>query len=190
MIDKSVICIGGSAGSIPIIMRILASLPASFDYTIIIVLHRLKNVKSEMATLLIAGRKDLKISEPEDKEPVQKNHIYLAPQNYHLLVEDDKIFSLDYSEPVNNSRPSIDVSFQSVASVYKSEGLCILLSGANDDGAAGASAVLHHGGKVIVQDPQTAEYPQMPQSAIDINKNVSIRTVTEIVNDFEHSNFN
>ncbi|MET6997991.1 chemotaxis protein CheB [Chitinophaga defluvii] len=173
-----IITIGGSAGSIPILIDLLDGMPDYFSQSVIIVLHRLKNVQSEMDRLLSVKQR---ITEPEDKEMIVQGGIYLAPQNYHLQVEDDHSFSLDYSELVNYSRPSIDVAFSSIAAVYRSRVLGILLSGANKDGAAGLSCIISAGGTGIVQDPQTALYGEMPQSAIEINNNVKVMDVGEII---------
>lgn len=160
------ILLGGSAGSLPVIMSVIESLPKEFTWPLVIVLHRLKNVNSELVKLLADLQPDRRVCEPEDKVPVRQKHIYLAPQNYHLLIEADKTFSLDYSEPVNFSRPSIDVTFESAARVYGSHIAAVLLSGANDDGAAGLKYIHQAGGKVAVQDPETCDYPAMPLSAI------------------------
>lgn len=159
------VAIGGSAGSLPSIVSIIEALPKKFDFSVIIVIHRLKNVSSDMERILSSEEKNIFIREPEDKESIKKGVIYLAPQNYHLQIEDDKTFSLDYSEPVNFSRPSIDVTFDCVASVFKDKGTGILLSGANADGAHGLSRIIEKGGIGIVQDPQTADYPAMPLAA-------------------------
>jgi two-component system chemotaxis response regulator CheB len=132
--------------------------------------------------VLALPAKNLIIREPEDKEPVQNGIVYLAPQNYHLQIEADKTFSLDYSEPVNFSRPSIDVTFDCVASVYKHRSVGILLSGASRDGAAGISKIIKKGGTGIAQDPATAEYAYMPQSAIDANAGILILTPEAIAN--------
>ncbi|MFL9482275.1 chemotaxis protein CheB [Chitinophagaceae bacterium LWZ2-11] len=128
------IIIGGSAGSLNIIEEILAALPSTFEIPIIIIIHRMRNVLSEMDKLLSVGTGNKKVIEPEDKTPLKSNYIYLAPQNYHLLIEEDRTLSLDYSEQINFSRPSIDVSFESAAKVFKNKLLAILLSGANKDG--------------------------------------------------------
>ena len=176
-----VIVIGGSAGSLQIIISILEALPEKFDFTIIVVIHRLKNVASEMNKIIGGSNRLLRICEPEDKEYIEKGIVYLAPQNYHLQIEEDKTFSLDYSEAINYSRPSIDVTFECAASVYKDKTIGILLSGANDDGAAGLSAIIKNGGSGIVQDPETAEYPAMPTSAIAMNHKVLIRKPEYIV---------
>lgn len=106
--------------------------------------------------------------------------MYLAPQNYHLLVEEDYSFSLDYSEAVNFSRPSIDVTFSNVADVYGEKALGILLSGANKDGARGLCDIIDAGGKGIVQNPDTAEYSAMPSAGIEYNKRVMIMKPEEI----------
>jgi len=169
MASFDIIAIGGSAGSIPIVSELLEALPGTFQYAVIIVLHRLKNVYSEMNRVLATPHKGTYIREPDDKDLIQPNSVYLAPQNYHLLIEADRSFSLDYSELVNYSRPSIDVTFESVAGVYGSRALAVLLSGANDDGAAGMEAILASGGQGIVQDPATAAYSAMPRAAAERN---------------------
>ncbi|NIG54222.1 chemotaxis protein CheB [Chitinophaga sp. Cy-1792] len=173
-----IIAIGGSAGSLPVIGRIIRQLPAVPEVPVVLIIHRLKNVNSELGRLL-AG--DKTIIEPEDKEPVQQNQIYLAPQNYHLLIEADNTFSLDYSEPVNFSRPSIDESFFSIADKYGSRALGILLSGANNDGAAGLLSIVRAGGTGIVQDPAEAEFGVMPQAAIDLSAAIKVLHEDEII---------
>jgi|688.fasta_scaffold289019_2 two-component system chemotaxis response regulator CheB len=167
--SNKIIVIGGSAGSFPIIMNLLPALPAHFDVPIIIVLHRLRNVFSEMANLFSKVTNEHIIHEPEDKEPIQPGNIYLAPQNYHLLIEPDKVFSLDYSEQINFSRPSIDMSFISTANVYKENCMGVLLSGSNRDGANGLHHILKNGGTAVIQDPIDASYDTMPKEAIKLN---------------------
>lgn len=173
-----IIAIGGSAGSLAVLTAILDALPASMRMPVVIVLHRLKNVESEMGRLLSPKKQ---IAEPEDKEAVKDYHMYLAPQNYHLMVEADKTFMLDYSELVNYSRPSIDMTFSSIADAYGSRTLAILLSGANRDGAAGMSQIVSAGGTGLVQDPETAAFDAMPQSAIDLCRDVKVLTIEEII---------
>jgi two-component system chemotaxis response regulator CheB len=174
-----VITIGGSAGSLVVLTDILDALPRHLSTPVVIVLHRLRNVQSEMGRLLSATRK---ISEPEDKEPVRDQCIYLAPQNYHLMIEAEKTFMLDYSELVNYSRPSIDMTFGSIAEVYGEKALGILLSGANKDGAAGLCQIIAAGGTGIVQDPQTAAFEAMPQSAIEMCAGVRSLSIEDIKN--------
>ncbi len=162
------IVIGGSAGSLQVIHQIVGALPKNFPVPVVIVLHRLKNVVSEMQGIL-SQHTNKKIVEPDDKSPVNDHCIYLAPQNYHLLLESDHTFSLDYSETIQFSRPSIDATMQSAAKVYGKHVLSILLSGANKDGSQGVKMVLDKGGYAIVQHPASAIYPVMPQSAIELN---------------------
>lgn len=173
-----IIVIGGSSGSLQLMLQIVNSLPSDFSIPIIIVIHRLRNVKSDLTNILSFAKATI---EPEDKEPVKPCCIYLAPQNYHLLIEENKTFSLDYSEPVNFSRPSIDVTLASVADVYRDRAMGILLSGANKDGAEGINEIILQHGCGIVQDPATAEYPAMPESAIQLNSEVKPLSPQEIV---------
>ena len=174
-----VIVIGGSSGSIPVVMQIISALPDSYPIPIVIVIHRLRNVASELAQVMSATHQ---IHEPEDKEPLQKGHIYLAPQNYHLLIENDKTFSMDYSEPVNYSRPSIDVTFMCAATVYRENAVGILLSGANKDGADGIDTIIRKGGRAIVQDPSCCQSPVMPREAFKKNSLIEIQNVPSLVN--------
>ena len=176
--DFDIIVIGGSSGSIPVLIDIIDALPMAFGIPIIIVVHRMKNVTSELRKVL---SQTMDIKEPDDKEPIKGGCIYLAPQNYHLLAEDNRTFSMDYSELINYSRPSIDVTFMSVADVYKNKTLGILLSGANVDGAEGMAYICAQGGCAIAQAPETAQYGTMPEAAIKKNEAVEIYTPQTIV---------
>ena len=159
------IVIGGSAGSLHVILDILTEIRPGFSIPILVVLHR-NSVQGSSLEELFSSRTDLPVKEVEEKEPVMPGSIYLCPADYHVLLEQDHSFSLDYSERVNYSRPSIDVSFHSAADVY-GEGLaCCLLSGGNADGVVGLQYMKERGGLAIVQDPATAEVPYMPQHAI------------------------
>lgn len=183
-----IIVVGGSAGCLPVLLYVLQNLPAGFVIPIVIVLHRLKNTPSEMDKILGITRSDLKLVEPDDKEPIASQCIYIAPANYHLLVEADKTFGLDYSEPVQYSRPSIDVSFESIAGVYGEDATAILLSGANSDGSAGITRIIEKGGTAIVQDPATSEYATMPSAAIKNNPSALIYTPAQILHYLEGLN--
>ncbi|MVM34799.1 chemotaxis protein CheB [Spirosoma sp. HMF4905] len=178
--DIGIVVIGGSAGSIPVITDVLQSLPKPFSGTVILVVHRSKNTPSELYKLFLNIDESLLVCEPNDKDPVRSGYVYLAPQNYHLLIESDETFSLDYSEPVHYSRPSIDVTFESVARVYTNRVTAILLSGANRDGADGLERILLTGGAGIIQEPATADYPAMPQAAAEQNPGVRILTPDQI----------
>ena len=161
----SLLVIGGSAGSLDVIMQFLAVLPPPDMLAIIIVVHR-KNADSILVELL-SGLTTWTVKEAEEKEPIEAGNIYLAPPDYHLLIEMDKTLSLDFSEKVHYSRPSIDVSFETAAEAYGSELACLLLSGANADGVEGLKAVQHFGGITLVQDPEEASVSYMPRQALE-----------------------
>ena len=157
--------IGGSAGSLSVLLEILPLLKADIDFPILIVIHRKSGSESKLVELLQSCTL-LSVKEVEEKSFLRGGIIYLAPANYHVLIEEDKSFSLDYSEKVNYSRPSIDVVFQSTAEVYKEQLVCILLSGSNSDGTEGLKRVGQLGGTVVVQNPETAIMSYMPEVAI------------------------
>jgi two-component system chemotaxis response regulator CheB len=157
--------IGGSAGSLEVLIELLPALDKNLQLAIIIVLHR--KTGESMLTGLLNNKTTWPVKEAEEKEPVQNQKVYVAPPDYHLLVEADKTFSLDYSEKVHYSRPSIDVSFETVAEAYGAAVIAVLLSGANADGTEGLRMIKKAGGVTIVQDPREASVAYMPQQAID-----------------------
>lgn len=175
------IIIGGSAGSIPVCISLLKALADNKIIPVVLVIHRMRNVVSQLDKLLTREVDAVKITEPEDKQVIIKGKTYLAPQNYHLLFEEEHTFSLDYSDPVHYSRPSIDVSFESAGRAYGNRVLAILLSGANADGAEGLSYLSDIGAYCIVQDPNSAQYPAMPTSAIALGKKIHIMNEMEMV---------
>lgn len=169
-----IILIGGSAGSIPVCIGLLKAIPATCQIPVVLIIHRMRNVVSELNMLLSRESGIRRITEPEDKQVIGKGKVYLAPQNYHLLFEEDHSFSLDYSDPVHFSRPSIDVSFESAAYTFGNRVLGFLLSGANTDGAEGIARLMSKGAHCIVQDSQTAQYAKMPSAAIEKSAHVQI----------------
>jgi two-component system, chemotaxis family, protein-glutamate methylesterase/glutaminase len=169
MNDIKLIAIGGSAGSLHIVLDLVTAIPCGFPAPLLLVLHRNGLFESSLEELL-SSRTSLQIREVEEKDPIAPGTIYICPADYHVLIEKDHSFSLDYSERVNYSRPSIDVSFKSAADAYGKELLCLLLSGGNADGAEGLEYVKEKGGVTVVQDPLTAEVPFMPQCAINRTK--------------------
>lgn len=140
-------------------------LTSPLNVPIIVVIHRLKNVQSRLDEVLQHSTK-IRIKEAEDKEPILSNTIYLTPSNYHLLVERDHTISLSVSEPVNFSRPSLDVTFFSIGEVYRDKAMGIVLTGANRDGANGLSYIQKNGGETMVQDIDEAHVNVMPHSAL------------------------
>jgi two-component system, chemotaxis family, protein-glutamate methylesterase/glutaminase len=165
--NLKVVAIGGSAGSLEPVLEIIQQLPDSPGAVFIIVVHR-KNDKESILQNLIAQKTKLTVVEVEDKEMIQPNTIYLAPADYHLLVENESIFSLDASDKIHFSRPSIDVTFESIAEIFKDRVIGILLSGSNSDGAQGMARIKSFGGKTIAQNPETSEVGYMPQQAIKL----------------------
>lgn len=160
-----VLVIGGSAGSIEVIVKILKKLEKDLAIAIIIIIHR-KSTSDASLTNLFNSRSAVEVTEADEKEEILPGRIYLAPANYHLLIETDHTFSLDTSEKVEFSRPSIDVTFQSAADVYGESLAALLLSGANSDGSEGLLTIANTGGLTIVQNPESAEVGFMPKAAI------------------------
>lgn len=163
--DCKVLIIGGSAGSLEVLIELLPQLNFIPDFAIVLVLHR-KSAEDSTLEELITFKTSIPVAEVEDKTPLLPGFIYIAPSDYHLLFENDDILSLDTSEKINYSRPSIDVSFESAAEVYGPALVGILLSGANADGTEGLLAIKRAGGTVLVQLPETAMVPFMPVNAI------------------------
>lgn len=161
----SLIAIGGSAGSLELVLKIVQHLPAGLQAAVVLILHR-KNAPDSLLADIIAARTKLNVREVEDKETLLPGTIYIAPPDYHLLIEDQQSFSLDSSEKVHYSRPSIDVTFESVADVFGEAAIGVLLSGANADGARGLLKMKNEGGTTLAQDPASAEVGFMPQQAI------------------------
>jgi two-component system chemotaxis response regulator CheB len=157
--------IGGSAGSLQVVLELLTTLRMGFPLPVFLILHRNSIFESSLEELL-ATRTTLSIKEVEEKEPILPGTLYLCPADYHVLVEKDHSFSLDYSERVHYSRPSIDVSFRSAADVYGPGLIGLLLSGGNADGAEGLQYIQEKGGITVVQDPSTADVPYMPRYAL------------------------
>ncbi len=156
--------IGGSAGSLEVLLHLLPELSASLSFPVIIILHR-KPGRDSLLTDLLQSKTKLVVKEAQEKDTIKKGTIYVAPSDYHLLFEADQSFSLDASEKINFSRPSIDVSFESAAQVYKENLFALLLSGSNNDGSTGLSNVKKHGGTIAIQNPETAIAAFMPASA-------------------------
>lgn len=157
--------IGGSAGSIEVIIKILEKLNKNLAIAIVIIIHRKRNSDASL-TKLFNNKSTILVTEANEKDPILPGRIYLAPADYHLLIENDYTLSLDLSEKVQFSRPSIDVTFESAADVYGQSLAALLLSGANSDGAQGLLTIANSGGITIVQNPASAEVDFMPKAAI------------------------
>lgn len=162
--DINALIIGGSAGSLEVLLTVIPELRVDLSFAIIVVLHR-KTGTDNLLSDLFSGKTNLPVHEIEEKQQILPGNIYIAPADYHLLIENDRMFSLDFSEKVNFSRPSIDVAFQSASEVYKKNLAALLLSGANSDGVQGLQEVLLNQGLVLIQDPLTASVAYMPAQA-------------------------
>jgi two-component system chemotaxis response regulator CheB len=160
------IVVGVSLGGDAALHILLSTLPANFPLPIIIVRHLSKTSDNIYFVEKFKEYCRLDVREAEEKELIEKGCVYVAPASYHLLIEEDRTFSLSVDELVNYSRPSIDVLFESAAEVYSSGLIGIILTGANSDGASGLKSVKEKGGLAIVQEPDTAVGRDMPESAI------------------------
>jgi two-component system chemotaxis response regulator CheB len=159
------VVIGSSAGGIKALSTVLSALPSEFPLPIIIVQHLHPNSDSYLARIL-AAKSGLTVKQADEKEQIQPGVVYLAPPNYHLLIEEDRTFSLSVEGPVNFARPAVDVLFESAIYAYRGKLIGIILTGANHDGSQGVKKIKRAGGYVIVQDPDKAEADAMPRAAI------------------------
>lgn len=159
------IVIGASAGAIEALGAILPVFPAGLSVPVVVVVH-VPPRRPSLLVELFRAKCALEVAEPFDKEPVRPGVVWFAPPDYHLLVEDDRTFSLSIEAPVHWSRPCIDALFESAAQAYGGRVLGIVLTGASSDGAEGARAIRAAGGVIAVEDPLTAESKTMPYAAI------------------------
>jgi two-component system, chemotaxis family, protein-glutamate methylesterase/glutaminase len=162
-VRPEIIVVGTSAGGLRALERLLGDLPREFPIPIVAVQHRAK--ESEAYADIMRKLTSLPVFEAEDNAPLSAPGVYFAPPDYHVLVEPGRI-ALSTDDPVTFSRPSIDVLFESAADTYGARVVAVLLTGANHDGARGLARVKEVGGYAIVQDPHTAESPEMPSAAI------------------------
>jgi two-component system chemotaxis response regulator CheB len=186
-IATEIILIGGSAGSYTLIAELLEQLPSYFQAAICIVLHRNKQYDTQIEKSL-SRKLRRNILSAVDKMDICMNHVYFAPAGYHLLVEPDSTFSLDGSEHINYSRPSIDVLFETAAQIYKDKCTAFLLSGANSDGARGLHVIEEYGGKIIIQDPNQAPIQTMPLAGQRETINPEIWNDSQIISFFNKLN--
>ncbi|MEA3178435.1 MAG: two-component system, chemotaxis family, protein-glutamate methylesterase/glutaminase [Gammaproteobacteria bacterium] len=173
------IVIGASAGGVEALSVILPLLPATFRPSLLIVLH-LPRERPSLLVEIYEKRCALPIREADDKEPVEPGTVYFAPPDYHMLVEKSRQIALSTDEPVHFSRPSVDVLFESAADVYGKRLLGVILTGANEDGAAGLHAIHRAGGVTVVQQPDSAKVPLMVVSALQRNPADFVLSLPEI----------
>ena len=170
------IVIGSSMGGMAVLSKILPALPSESKLPILSVQHRHADSDEFLAEYL-NKLSNINIVEAEDKSKIKSGTVYLAPPDYHLLVEYNKTISLSKDHAINFSRPSIDVLFDSAADVYQDKLIGVILTGANSDGILGLKKIKKQGGLTIVQNPDTAQASTMPKSAIN---NVDVDYILDI----------
>jgi two-component system chemotaxis response regulator CheB len=160
-----VIVIGVSTGGAKALKAILSDLPSEFALTVIIAMHRYKDTGDYLERSLDKECK-MHVKQADEKEEIKAGVVYVAPPNYHLLIEDDGTFSMSVEGAVNYARPSVDVVFESAAEVYGQGLIGVILTGANKDGSLGLKKIKEASGLAIVQTPETSEAADMPRAAI------------------------
>ena len=179
MVDA--IVIGCSAGGLSALRILLEGLPIGLKAAVIIVAHTAPEGPSLLPELLALSC-TLPVTEAVELEPALPGHVYIAPPNYHLLIESDFTFSFSVDERVCFVRPSIDVLFFAAADVYRERLIGIILTGANSDGAQGLTAIKKAGGMTLVQEPSTAHSDSMPLAAIatgSVDKVLPLENIAE-----------
>jgi len=178
-VGYDLVVVGTSWGGLAALRTLVAGLPETFSMALVLIQHRHKD-SDHLLRVLLQERSALKVSEVEDKMPLEHGRIYVAPPDYHTLVEPGH-FSLSTEAPVRYSRPSIDVTFSSAADSYGHRTVGIVLTGANADGAFGLRQISDRGGMAIIQDPSTAESPTMPAAAVKAVPRARVMPMPELV---------
>ena len=175
----ALIVIGTSLGGLNALTTLLSQLPPEFNVPVAIVQHRSPVIDGSLVNLLNA-RSALRIVDAEDKMPLRPHYAYLAPADYHLLIEAPGVVALSTDAHVRSARPSIDVLFESAAQVYGPSVIGIVMTGASADGAEGLRAIADRGGVAIVEDPASAECAVMPQAAIAATPTATVLSLRQI----------
>ena len=178
-VGYDLVVVGTSWGGLAALRTLVAGLPETFSMALVLIQHRHKD-SDHLLRVLLQERSALEVSEVEDKMPLEHGRIYVAPPDYHTLVEPGH-FSLSTEAPVRYSRPSIDVTFSSAADSYGHRTVGIVLTGANADGAFGLRQISDRGGMAIIQDPSTAESPTMPAAAVKAVPRARVMPLPELV---------
>jgi two-component system, chemotaxis family, protein-glutamate methylesterase/glutaminase len=176
--SAEIVVVGTSTGGLKAVQTLLGGLPATFPLPIVIVQHRGK-VSDDGLCEFLSEFSNLPVTEPEDKEPLLAGHVYLAPRDYHLLIQNGA-FSLSVDAPEAFARPSIDVLFESAADEFQERTIAVILTGANRDGARGLAAIKSRGGLTVVENPESAACREMPAAAIERTQPDSIVQLHEM----------
>jgi len=182
--DIAAIAIGASTGGVEALTRLLPALPGDLAASVFVVLH-LPRERASLLPEIFAPRCRVPVRDVHDKDPILGGTIYFAPPDYHLLIDEGPQLALSMDDPVEFSRPSVSVLFETAAAVYRERLLALQLTGAGSDGAGGMQAVHAAGGITVVQQPDDARMPQMPQSALDRISADYVLTLEQIMNLFE-----
>lgn len=177
--EAKAVVVGTSWGGVEALSIVLKGLPSDFPLPVIVVQHQHPN-SDDILSLILRKRAQMHVKEVEEKEPLENGVVYVAPANYHLLVELDKSLSLSNEAPHNYSRPSIDLTFKSAVDVFGASLIGVVLTGANDDGAAGLKMITKFGGTTVVQEPSTARMDCMPLAAVKATSVDHIVSLDEI----------
>jgi two-component system, chemotaxis family, protein-glutamate methylesterase/glutaminase len=170
--------VGTSWGGLAALRELVGAFPADLGIPVVVVQHRHRQ-SDQMLTTLLQDRTAAIVCEIEDKAPIEAGRIFVAPADYHVLIEEDG-FSLTIEEPIRYSRPSIDLTFSSAADSFGSAAIGAILTGANADGAEGLRRIAERGGLALVQEPVTAESPAMPAAALKAVPGARVLTVGAI----------
>lgn len=173
------IVLGGSAGALDALLGILGALPEQVTAPLVVVQHLPRHRKSKLVRIL-QGATGRAVREAQDKEPLADNVVFVAPPDYHLLIDEGPVLALSVDGPVNFSIPSIDVLFESAADVLGSSVIAVLLSGANEDGARGLRAIVDAGGRAMIQAPDEATSTAMPEAAMGFSPHVPVLPVRDL----------
>lgn len=179
--QAEILMIGCSAGGFSLLHDLILQLPENYPVAVVVIIHRSRKYESTIEKIL-TEKGSIPVKLATDKLQLKPGCVYFAPADYHLLLEPDHSFTLDFSEPVHFCRPSIDVTFQSVSDVLGNKVIAVLLSGANHDGANGIKYAGDNGGLTVVQDPEDAEVETMPEAAIKLARVDMILKNKEIFN--------
>jgi two-component system chemotaxis response regulator CheB len=175
---RRLVAVGASAGGFQALTEILGRLPVDFSGSLAIVQHRRAD-ESSLLRELLSQRTRLPVIEPHHGAPLRPGHVYIAPPDYHLLIEPGQL-ALSIDPPINRSRPSIDVLFDSAATAYRHRAIGVVLTGASADGAQGALRLWQMRAPLIVQDPATAEAAACPQAALNLVPDAIVLPLSEI----------
>lgn len=174
-----IIAMGASWGGIDAYSKVLGGLPVDFPAAVLLVQHQRLESGNRLAAVL-QGRTRMQVMTPDDRQRIEAGRVYVAPPGYHMLVDAEGCINYSLSAPVHFCRPAIDELFFSAGHVFGSRLMGVLLTGANEDGAAGLTYIRKRGGLTLAQSPESAEAPVMPQSAIDMGAAMEVLTLEKI----------